>query len=292
MTASEQFHLNWQNFESNLKISYSSLRKTSDFSDVTLVCADEKKIDAHKVILATASPFFYNILQTINHPHPLIYMKGLEWKDLSDIIDFIYHGEIYVAQQSIRKFLETAEELKLKDLSKSEYMDMSENEQFDSNETSKETTNIENNIVQSIKSEPPLFQEDKSNDLPNPHSCNYCPNSYDKRTSLKKHIWRKHNDNTNVEYQENFDNTNKASEGDKIKLQPEIISKSFPCVSCPNTYTLPDSLKKHIWRNHKESKSIKAEGGDNETNQSTEDTDLREDSIEANKYCANKNRKS
>ena len=68
----------------------------------------------------------------------------------------------------------------------------------------------------------------------------------------------------------NFNNINKVSEGDNIKLQSELISKSFSCVNCPNAYTLPDSLKKHIWRNHKESKSKEAEDGDNETNQSTE----------------------
>ena len=143
---------------------------------------------------------------------------------------------------------------------------MSENEQLDSNETPKETTNTENNIVQSIKSEPPLFQKDKSTDLPNSYSCNFFPNTYNKRKSLKKHIWRKHNDNKNVEYQEHFNDTNKDSEGDNIKLQSELISRSFSCVFCPNTYTIPDSLKKHIWRNHKESKSIEAEDGDNETN--------------------------
>ena len=125
-------------------------------------------------------------------------MKAPEWKDLSDLIDFIYHGEINVAQQSITQFLETAEELKLKGLSKSEYIDMSENEQFDFNETHKETTNKETNIVKSIKSEPPLFQENESIDLPNSHYCNYCTNSYDKRTSLKKHIWRKHTDNKKI----------------------------------------------------------------------------------------------
>ena len=169
---------------------------------------------------------------------------------------------------------------------------MSENEQFDFNETHKETTNKETNIVKSIKSEPPLFQENKSTDLPNSHYCNYCTNSYDKRTSLKKHIWRKHTDNKKFEFQEFFDNTKKASEGDNIKLQPNSILKPFSCVHCPNTYTLPDSLKKHIWRNHKQSKSIEAEDSDNETNQSTESIKLTEDSIEANKYCANQNNKS
>ena len=133
------------------------LGRLQTFSDVTLVCADGKQINAHKIILATASPFFYNIFQTNNHPNPLIYMKGLKWSDVSDIIDFIYHGEISLAQQNITEFLETAEDLKLKGLSKSSYIDMLENEQLENDETQKgniEHTAKENNIVQSIKSEP------------------------------------------------------------------------------------------------------------------------------------------
>ena len=213
MTGLDKFNLKWEKFETNLKTSYASFRQTPDFSDVTLVCADGKQINAHKVILATASPFFYNIFQTNNHPNPLIYMKGLKWSDVSDIIDFIYHGEISLAQQNITEFLETAEDLKLKGLSKSSYIDMLENEQLENDETQKgniEHTAKENNIVQSIKSEPLKFQdnaEDQSNDLPNSHSCNYCPNSYEKQKYFEKHIWIKHSEHQNLVYANKPDKT-------------------------------------------------------------------------------------
>ena len=64
MTDSEQLHLNWEKFDAKLKSSYAGLRETPDFSDVTLVCADGKQINAHKVILETASSLFSNILQS------------------------------------------------------------------------------------------------------------------------------------------------------------------------------------------------------------------------------------
>ena len=41
----------------------SSLFDQPDFSDVTLVCEDQKQIPAHKVILASASPFIKNITE-------------------------------------------------------------------------------------------------------------------------------------------------------------------------------------------------------------------------------------
>ena len=54
-------------------------------------------------------------------------MKGLEWTDLSDIIDFIYHGEVSVAQHNLTQFLEIADELQMKGLSKGSYTEKNEN---------------------------------------------------------------------------------------------------------------------------------------------------------------------
>ena len=79
MTMSDAFHFGWDKFETNLKQSYAGLRETPHFSDVTLVCADGEQIEAHKFILATASPFFFNMLHMDKHPHPRIYMKGLNF---------------------------------------------------------------------------------------------------------------------------------------------------------------------------------------------------------------------
>ena len=82
-------------------------------------------------------------------------MVTLFFYDLCDIIDFIYHGEISVAKNNIIQFLEIAEELKLKDVSKSSYVDMLDNEQWKYNEPDKEygeTTIKEKYSVWSTKS--------------------------------------------------------------------------------------------------------------------------------------------
>ena len=128
MTMSDAFHFSWDKFETNLKQSYAGLRETQNFSDVTLVCADGEQIEAHKVVLATASPFFFNMLHMDKHPHPRIYMKGLKFTKLGHIVDFIYQGEVSVGIQDISDFLELAEELKLKGLSKTFGEDDLENE--------------------------------------------------------------------------------------------------------------------------------------------------------------------
>ena len=73
-------------------------------------------MEAHKVILAASSPFFQNILRRNQHPHPLIFMRGLKSEDLVAIVDFLYCGEANVLQKNLDSFLAIAEELQLKGL--------------------------------------------------------------------------------------------------------------------------------------------------------------------------------
>ena len=66
---------------------FGSLKEDKDFTDVTLVCEDGKQVEVHKVILASSSPFFQNILRKNKHIHPLIYMRGMKSDDLLAIVD-------------------------------------------------------------------------------------------------------------------------------------------------------------------------------------------------------------
>ena len=76
-----------------------------EFSDVTLVCDDDKQVFAHKVafdafwwqagfvktilmkvILSACSPFFRRILLNNPHQHPLIYLTGVSKHFLTSMV--------------------------------------------------------------------------------------------------------------------------------------------------------------------------------------------------------------
>ena len=113
---SEKLCLQWNDFKENVIGAFGSLRDTTDFADVTLACEDGNQVEAHKVILASSSPFFQNLLKRNKHSHPLIYMRGVKSDDLSAIVDFLYRGEANVFQENLDSFLGIAEELQLKGL--------------------------------------------------------------------------------------------------------------------------------------------------------------------------------
>jgi len=112
---SEKFCLRWNDFESNISTAFRELREDKDFFDVTLAC-DDDQIEAHKVILSACSPFFKSILKRNRHQHPLLYLKGVKFTDLVAVLNFMYHGEVNVAQEELNTFLGIAEELKVKGL--------------------------------------------------------------------------------------------------------------------------------------------------------------------------------
>ena len=113
---SEKLCLQWNDFQDNIKSAFGNLREDNDFADVTLVCEDGQQVKTHKVILAASSPFFQKLLGRNNHPHPLIYMRGMKYDDLLAIVDFLYRGEANVFQEDLDSFLAIAEELQLKGL--------------------------------------------------------------------------------------------------------------------------------------------------------------------------------
>ena len=57
MGSTEKFCLRWNDFESNISVSFRELREDNELFDITLAC-EEEQVQAHKVILSACSPFF------------------------------------------------------------------------------------------------------------------------------------------------------------------------------------------------------------------------------------------
>ena len=115
MASAEKFCLRWNDFESNISVAFRELREEKDFFDVTLACEDSQ-VSAHKVILSACSPFFRNVLRKNPHQHPLLYLKGVKYQEMLSVLNFMYQGEVNVAQEELNSFLAVAEELRVKGL--------------------------------------------------------------------------------------------------------------------------------------------------------------------------------
>ena len=69
---------------------------------MTLACVDGYQMEAHKVILASSSPFFQGLFKKIKHPHPMIYLKGFQPHDLVAVVDFLYCGKAHIFRMDLQ----------------------------------------------------------------------------------------------------------------------------------------------------------------------------------------------
>ena len=113
MNRLKQVSLKWDCFQDKIGSFLKDAKRSGDFSDVTLVCGDGKQIEAHRIILASASPFFETIFRKDTHPHPLIYIKGLNSAEVEQVLHFMYFGEVSIAEDQLEAFLALAEDFHL-----------------------------------------------------------------------------------------------------------------------------------------------------------------------------------
>ena len=98
-------------------ISYiQDMRHEQELYDVTLACDDGEQLEAHKVILSACSPIFRQMMARSKHPHPFIIMSGVNSKEMEEILDFIYKGEVRVEQEDLLGFQSVALKLKIQGL--------------------------------------------------------------------------------------------------------------------------------------------------------------------------------
>ena len=62
------------------------IRHEKDYSDVTLIGDDIQPLLAHKVVLASSSEYFKNVLhKSRNHSSPVLCMEGLSKGDFTNV---------------------------------------------------------------------------------------------------------------------------------------------------------------------------------------------------------------
>jgi hypothetical protein len=107
-------HLSDEEREKSLNLLSCQLLVFHDFANFSLNRKlVPRPIKAHQAILSACSPYFENIFIENTHPHPIMYMGNVDFEDLKAIIEYIYKGEVNIAQHSLQKFLKTAVDLQV-----------------------------------------------------------------------------------------------------------------------------------------------------------------------------------
>ena len=120
----DKFCLKWNDFESNISSSFKELRDEKDLFDIWLSCDNgQVELPAHKLILSACSGVLKHLLRRKSGSgvrggcsSHVLYLRGVQSQDLEYILNFMYNGEVSLAQDQLNSFLAVAEDLQIKGL--------------------------------------------------------------------------------------------------------------------------------------------------------------------------------
>jgi hypothetical protein len=236
----DNFNLSWDEFSASATSTFKNLYVNKQFSDVTLVCEDDKVINAHKFILCASSSFFEKILLLNPHKNPMIYLKGIKFKELESIVRFIYLGQTEVRQNDLSDFIEAAKDLQINGLkenvTKELHKEQSESKSCikselspvydsfsESSEANLQPLDEDKSAVEEYSGElDVIYQDENYQQFSTPHEfvCEDCKKKFSNSQNLKQHRAAVH------------------------------MGKRFPCNQCDYEGTRSTTLKRHIASRH------------------------------------------
>ena len=230
----ELFNITCNTFSDNLRHMMKDLSNSKDFADVTLVCDDQKQIQAHRNILSACSPVFKNMLQIESHSkHSVIFLRGVQYSEMESIIQFIYLGQTTFYEDRINEFLSIGKSLQIPELDKS----------FDSHSQPQ----AEELLLAPDSSPMPIIKK-PSDTVSSVYNCYECGLTFDRKNSLTLHKNEYHQMNEVIKFPCNQCNQQYTQENN---LKAHIrYAHAQACSVCGRKFARKDALKHHIESMH------------------------------------------
>ena len=117
MTANKNDYI-WPTFNQHISETLRQMMINHEFTDVTLICEDQKQVSAHKNILSACSPVLRNIFKMNTMQSPLIYLRGIQSSEIEAMLNFIYLGEATCPSNRKIEFLNVARSFEIQGLAR------------------------------------------------------------------------------------------------------------------------------------------------------------------------------
>ena len=147
---------------------FASLRHDKNLADVTLVASDQVRVQAHRIVLASCSPFFSSLVFSMPTNNPFLYLSNVSSAYLALMLDYMYTGVTEVLQGDLETFLKSARTLEIDGLTFGEEL-LNEDINYEEEEVErkiiieeKETDNMADEYITQITKEAGFIDEQET----------------------------------------------------------------------------------------------------------------------------------
>ncbi|XP_046740943.1 uncharacterized protein LOC124408220 isoform X2 [Diprion similis] len=113
--SSGEYVLQWEGHGSHVAERFSGLLARQSLVDITLIC-EEQRLRVHKLVLASCSLYFEEMLEQDLGQEPTILFSDLNFEVLKSMVEFMYCGETSISKQHLEPLLQAAIVFKVKEL--------------------------------------------------------------------------------------------------------------------------------------------------------------------------------
>ena len=254
----KKFNLTQRTFLPYAQDLLKNLYNTNKYSDVTLVCDENKHLQAHKFVLSACSPIFENILDNTDQAKSFIYLRGVKYEEISSILQFIYLGETTFYQDRMNELLSVAQDLMVKEIGQNKESETHDNGQNYFNQSKAEYQGVEEETNENdVNDSSNHVSVDSSiSKISNQEfGCNLCELRLRSMQGLRKHIESIHN-GTKYQCKEcDYQATNQSNLNVHFKSVHQRIK--YPCQLCDHQASQSSTLKRHVLQVHEGKKRKK-----------------------------------
>ena len=183
---------------------FGDLFRNKILTDVTLLCEDRFKIEAHKVVLCAGSNFFREFFTNNTRDNLVLYMREIRKHQLMPLIQFLYCGETTVPNNQVKEVLKIAKELEISALDEAKLK----------SDNSPSFENKHTRVFKGLRKESSSFQDKKNEpdfaSMPE-LSCQYCKFVGFNMESFEKHKKFAHKERATENISPSLDSQKKES---------------------------------------------------------------------------------
>ena len=109
----EMFQLRWSVHNAQMVKSFYELYQSGLYSDVT-IATEEQMFPCHRMVLSACSPYFRSLFSKTTCKNPVIVLKDISAAHFSQLLRYMYIGEIDVLKVDMEELLQHANYLKIR----------------------------------------------------------------------------------------------------------------------------------------------------------------------------------